>query len=203
MSCLFNSLGRLLKVDSTQLRNQICDYIINNPDAEWDGTKISDWISMVAGDQFQDIDQYIRQMRNLNKWGGAPEIAICCMIYNISVEVLNYRDRTQNIIFKDHSLDRNYILRNENIQTLISNEWEKYKNKLLLENPLIRKMGRFPEFHPLKQNYNIYINDKKTQFFAEKNKEIQQVQQRTIPTLGISWTGGHYEPVHIKNPRPM
>ena len=39
MSCLFISLGKLLKVDSTKLRQQICDFIISNPNATWNGTK--------------------------------------------------------------------------------------------------------------------------------------------------------------------
>ena len=56
MSCLFISLGKLLKVDSTKLRQQICDFIISNPNATWNGTKIHDWIEWVAGDEYKTID---------------------------------------------------------------------------------------------------------------------------------------------------
>ena len=102
MSCLFISLGKLLQVDPTFLRNQIIDYIVTNPSKEWDGTKISDWISMVAGDRYQNIEQYISMMRNNSQWGGAPEIAICCPIYNVNVEIVNLRNRNlPNVIFSN------------------------------------------------------------------------------------------------------
>lgn len=230
MSCLFNSLGKLLKVHPTTLRHQICDFIISKPDAMWDGTKISDWIQWVAGDQYKTLHQYIGEMRNLNKWGGAPEIAICCMLYDVAVEVLNHRDRSANVLFKDESQTQTRqspqdttpnvpkppptapLLPNivkpvltQNDITIISTMWKRYSNNLHVYNPTLQKMSRFPRYHPLRKNYEFFINDKKRHFENKMIKQLgmqqaQQAQQaQHPPILMISWTGNHYEPAGIKN----
>ena len=105
MSCLFNSLGKLLEINSDELRNNICDFIIKNSHLTWNDTKLQDWIKMVAGDRFTTFHNYIKQMRNRSEWGGAPEIAVCCMMYDVSIEVLHRVNGTlqEKILFEESS----------------------------------------------------------------------------------------------------
>ena len=233
MSCLFNSLGRLLEIQPTTLRHQICDFIISHPDAKWDGTKISDWIQWVAGDQYKTIQQYIAEMRNLNKWGGAPEIAICCMIYDISIEVINYRDRSANVVFKDESRPHTIeppphtqtapliqqqtpFAPSQNDLDVISTMWNRHLHDIHMRNPTLHKMSKFPIKHPLRKNYNSFMNDQKQYFYNKLIKQMRDVaidapptvqqtpstERSTLqPIVKISWTGNHYEPVGIKNRR--
>ena len=219
MSCLFIALGKLLNIEPGYLRNQICDYIITNPSAEWDGTKLSDWILMVAGDQYQTINQYITEMRYHSQWGGAPEIAVCCMIYNVDVEIINLRYNQQNpphgssnLMFRDHSACSPPAISNKTPPET----WPEFETKLLQQNPGLTKMKYFRANHPLKQNYDAFIQQQKQRFFEKRRIEIStdvSIQAAggrdavlarcgSIPILIISWTGNHYEPVEIKNRRP-
>ena len=248
MSCLFISLGKLLNVDPTILRNQICDYIIANPLKEWDGTKLSYWIQMVAGDRYQSISQYIIEMRQRSQWGGAPEIAVCCMIYNISIEIVNLRNKSQpNVIFKDCGKINTPVVPPPprprapstppppvvapalpSIDVSITMSWNQYEAQLYRDYPGLIKMMYFRRNHPLRQNYDRFMNGKRQEFLQKQRTHantLNQIRapvapvvapvaalvappvvlvapQQPIPTLVISWTGGHYEPVAIKNRRP-
>jgi hypothetical protein len=212
MSCLFISLGKLLNIAPSILRNQICDYIITNPSREWDGTKLSDWIQMVAGDRFQTIDQYIAEMRYHSQWGGAPEIAVCCMIYNVSIEIINQRDltpqtspATSNLMFRDHSAGSLPVSKAR--QT-----WKEFEEKLHHQYPGLTKMLYFRDAHPLKKNYDSFMEHKKQEFLEKRRIEISrdisiqagkmESARISTPILIISWTGNHYEPVEIKNRHP-
>jgi len=265
MSCLFISLGKLLNVDPTILRNQICDYIIANPLKEWDGTKLSDWIQMVAGDRYQSISQYIIEMRQRSQWGGAPEIAVCCMIYNISIEIVNLRNKSQpNVIFKDCGKINTPAVPPvppppppprprapppppapapvlPSIGVSITMSWNQYEAQLYRDYPGLIKMMYFRRNHPLRRNYDRFMNGKRQEFLQKQRTHANTLNQIrapvvvpvapvapvvapvvlvasprppvappvasqqvkvVIPTLVISWTGGHYEPVAIKNRRP-
>ena len=217
MSCLFISLGKLLKVDSTKLRQQICDFIVSNPNATWNGTKIHQWIEWVAGDEYKTIDRYIKEMRNLNRWGGAPEIAICCLIYNISVEVINYRDQNGNVMFNEETVPRTIVTSRPQMSKLIDRnyietKWEEYLKLLYKKNNKLETMSRFPQNHPLKRNYNHYIMTQKKDFTERILNELRKKQnieqnieqnvqnpKKSKPLLKISWTGYHYEPIKIVN----
>ena len=185
MSCLFISLGKLLNIDPSILRNQICDYIIANPDAEWDGTKLSEWIQMVAGDRCQNVSQYINIMRNHSQWGGAPEIAVCCMIYNVAVEIVNLRQRSSpNILFKN-SKQSSGSSGTSGTSGLSGSSgtsgssgscekyWEEYENNLYKQFPGLIKMRYFHNTHPLRQNYENFMKHKK-QDFLEKQKYLMR-----------------------------
>lgn len=211
MSCLFISLGKLLKVDSTKLRQQICDFIISNPNATWNGTKIHDWIEWVAGDEYKTIDRYIKEMRNLNRWGGAPEIAICCLIYNISVKVVNYRDKNSNVMFNEETVPRTKVIQqmsNSIDRKYIETKWEEHLKLLYQKNKKLETMSKFPKNHPLKLNHNNYIMTQKKHFNVRILNELSKKQnieenvqdaKKSKPLLKISWTGYHYEPMEIVN----
>ena len=217
MSCLFISLGKLLQVDPTFLRNQIIDYIVTNPSKEWDGTKISDWISMVAGDRYQNIEQYTSMMRNNSQWGGAPEIAICCLIYNVNVEIVNLRNRNlPNVIFSNQqSKSQQTPQQPQSDDPPQSETWDDYINKLYHDYLGLIKMKRFRQGHPLRKNYESFMQMKREDFNKKQSIDISKymsIQKCNIlphgsrpniekprKTLIISWTGNHYEPVEIKN----
>ncbi len=188
MSCLFISLGKLLNIDPATLRNQICDYIISNPDAEWDGTKLSEWIQMVAGDRYQNVSQYISEMRRQSQWGGAPEIAVCCMIYNVAVEIVNLRrSASQNMVFKNTKKQ----------QINPDKSWTQYEQSLHKEYPGLTRMKYFHNNHPLRVNYENFMKYKKQDYLENLKKTIDNSEPSAV--LTISWTGAHYEPVSIKN----
>jgi hypothetical protein len=72
-------------------------------------------------------------------------------------------------------------------------------------------MMYFRASHPLKQNYDAFMDRQKLLFLEKKRIEISTdvsiqvaaAQERpAIPILIISWTGNHYEPVEIKNRHP-
>jgi len=232
MSCLFNSLGRLLNTNPTTLRHNICDYIKQNPDKLWNGTSLKEWITYVAGDRFQNIDQYLSQMRNLNQWGGAPEIAVCCIMYNISVEVINLRDRKNNVFFSEEKKETpkpnpTPTLSIYNIEDHIT--LPEIPPIPSLPPQLIPKIGQIknlPPQHPMRKHFDVVSKNIKYQNFrrneiikqrkilidqakakanakAKLNSESSNQHSTKIPILVISWTGGHYEPITIKNPRPI
>ena len=77
MSCLFDSLSSFLKFnDSYKLRQEICDYIENNPTI-LDGMDTNEITKIVSN---MNLETYIRNMRNSNEWGGALEIKAFCEI---------------------------------------------------------------------------------------------------------------------------
>ena len=176
MSCLFISLGKLLRLDPDQLRNDICDFMISNHQIEWNGTKLRDWIKMVAGDTYKSYNRYVNEMRNKFEWGGAPEIAVCCMMYNISVEVLHRQNGRllEKILFEDETLKKIKGMKTRlSVQTLNDNViFEQEQNE---REKLLKRMAC-----PIKKS---------------------RKRMRTIrPTLLIDWNGVHYEPIAIRNP---
>jgi hypothetical protein len=84
MSCLFNSLGRLLDIPTNTVRQTICDYLQANKPI-LDGMSTQDVLAMERAD-------YITHMRNSSVWGGAIEIQAATNIWNTRVIVQNRRD---------------------------------------------------------------------------------------------------------------
>ena len=78
MSCLFNSLGRLLNISDT--RNEICDFMENNLEQVISGETIRTWLSFESDDA--NVEKYIAGMRDRCKWGGGIELMIASYIYN-------------------------------------------------------------------------------------------------------------------------
>ena len=91
MSCLFNSLGRLLNVPTDSVRQIICDYLAADKPV-LDGMETHDLLALEG-------PQYIQRMRQSSTWGGAIEIQAAVRIWNVNVTVQNRRDRTVPIEF--------------------------------------------------------------------------------------------------------
>lgn len=85
MSCLFNSMSRLLPDKQTpqEIRNKICDYLAANPQTQM-GLSVSEIVQAESG---QELDSYIQQMRSPCTWGGAIEIAAATELWNCSFYV--------------------------------------------------------------------------------------------------------------------
>jgi hypothetical protein len=84
MSCLFDSLASYFtKIDGAQLRQLICTYLQTNPSLyqEIDTEKAVLWETK------NDLNQYIRQMRQSSTWGGAIEIMGFCNLFRLNVTV--------------------------------------------------------------------------------------------------------------------
>ena len=90
MSCLFNSLSYFIKDTSFNIRQRICDYLQQNKPI-LDGLETHEILKFESSD-------YISSMRSTSTWGGAIEIQAACNIWNVRINVSNYRDRTQKII---------------------------------------------------------------------------------------------------------
>ncbi len=93
MSCLFNSLSYFIKEDSFNIRQQICDYLQKNKPII-DGLETSEILKF----ENNDINAYISNMRSTSTWGGAIEIQAACNIWNLRINVSNYRDKNNTII---------------------------------------------------------------------------------------------------------
>jgi len=91
MSCLFNSLGRLLNNPTDSVRQIICDYLAADKPV-LDGMETHDLLALEG-------PQYIQRMRQSSTWGGAIEIQAAVRIWNVNVTVQNRRDRTGPIEF--------------------------------------------------------------------------------------------------------
>jgi hypothetical protein len=87
MSCLFNSLSHFINENSNDIRQKICDYLQNN-------LPIIDGIdtSQVLELDNKPAAAYISNMRSSSTWGGAIEIQVACNIWNMCINVKNYRD---------------------------------------------------------------------------------------------------------------
>ena len=93
MSCLFDSLSYFINEASIDIRNKICDYLEQNkPIIEGaDTNKIIEY-------ENNSVHDYINNMRSTSAPGGAIEIQAACNIWNISINVHNYRDPSNKII---------------------------------------------------------------------------------------------------------
>lgn len=88
MSCLFNSLGRLLEVHPAIVRGRICDYLASGG-AIMDGMSTEDILKLEA----PSVAVYVARMRLASTWGGAIEIGAACNIWDVRVVVENRRGR--------------------------------------------------------------------------------------------------------------
>jgi hypothetical protein len=101
MSCLFNSLRRLLENErnfsKTSVRTEICDFMETNLSESIDGEEIKEWIKISNIDEqlASDPKSYIEKMRNPGQWGGGIEIAMASKLYNVIIKI---RDSYSNDI---------------------------------------------------------------------------------------------------------
>jgi hypothetical protein len=93
MSCLFNSLNHFIQEGSYEIRQKICDYLRDNkPIIE--GLETHEILKIESNSP----EQYIQHMRRTSTWGGAIEIQCACNIWNLTINVKNYRDNDNKTI---------------------------------------------------------------------------------------------------------
>ncbi len=91
MSCLFNSLSYFLNENSFQIRQKICDYLQENKPII-DGLETNDVLKFVDNN---NCNNYISNMRLVTTWGGAVEIQSACNIWNLRINVSNFRNQNE------------------------------------------------------------------------------------------------------------
>jgi len=91
MSCLFNSLGRLISKDPQALRQEICNYLEAGSPVI-DGMAPADVLALESG---LAVGPYIARMRKTQSWGGAIEIQACAALQSARIIVKNLRNRGQ------------------------------------------------------------------------------------------------------------
>ncbi len=93
MSCLFNSLNYFIKEGSYEIRQKICDYLQENK-------PIIDGLETNTVLMFENPNPntYISNMRLQSTWGGAIEIQCACNIWQLRINVKNYRDNNNKSI---------------------------------------------------------------------------------------------------------
>ncbi|NBR60227.1 MAG: hypothetical protein EBT86_01010 [Actinobacteria bacterium] len=89
MSCLFNSLSRLIGEPPQQIRLKICDYLENNPALYED---LSASLAIHIEKQLE-LPAYIQQMRSPSTWGGAIEIRSFVNLWRRPVKVWAIRQK--------------------------------------------------------------------------------------------------------------
>lgn len=88
MSCLFQSLGYFVHVSADVLRQQICDYLEQNPVVLQEGVhaqEVTQWSDDTP------LEEYIQLMRQPHTWGGALEIKAFADMYACNVQVKGQR----------------------------------------------------------------------------------------------------------------
>ena len=96
MSCLFDTLSSFVNLKSTDLRENICNYLKNNPNL-YEDIKAEDYI-IWNGEQHKNIESYIDMMRKTSTWGGAIEIKAFCNMYHTKV-IVNGRNNKEKVEF--------------------------------------------------------------------------------------------------------
>ena len=107
MSCLFNSLSKLLqdeKVNSYYLRQNICDYISKNEIIF--GGMTSEQIIFFESNT--TLNSYVRKMRKNSTWGGSLEMKVFCDLYSKNI-IVHYNGR--NIEFLTEKPDSIFHLK--------------------------------------------------------------------------------------------
>jgi hypothetical protein len=110
MSCLFNSLSYFINESSCQIRQTICDYLKDNKPII-DGLETHNVLQFES----KDANTYITNMRSTSTWGGAIEIQSACNIWNLRINVKNYRDQQNRTI--------EFVPLNQNIEKTINIYW--------------------------------------------------------------------------------
>ena len=96
MSCLFNTLSKFVNISSNDLRENICNYLQNNPTL-YEDMKAENAI-IWSNEGYKNINQYIEMMRRTSTWGGAIEIKAFCNMYHTKV-IVNGRQNNEMIEF--------------------------------------------------------------------------------------------------------
>jgi len=111
MSCLFNSLSYFIHETSTDIRQQICDYLENN-------NMIIEGLDTKFILEMENM-AYVQHMRSSSTWGGAIEIQSACNIWKLRIIVKDIRYNHSNVTKKDIE----FIPINNNYDKSITLEW--------------------------------------------------------------------------------
>ena len=87
MSCLFQSIGKLIHKSHQTVRKEICDYMQSHLEDEHQGMRLRDWIHWQL--HSPNPHQYIQKMRKTTEWGGAMELAIATKLYKADIIVID------------------------------------------------------------------------------------------------------------------
>ena len=87
MSCLFDTLSKFVDLNSNDLRQNICNYMSNNP-IVIDDIKINQFLK----GNTNNMEEYVKDMKKKSTWGGGIEIKLFCNMYNKVVIVENTQD---------------------------------------------------------------------------------------------------------------
>lgn len=89
MSCLYRALAHFIPGAQTeQLRDMLCEYLATDPDLG--GGKASEMVPWETGMQ---LPNYVQQMRQRGRWGGAIEIKAFCDLFGMNVKVHSFPNR--------------------------------------------------------------------------------------------------------------
>jgi hypothetical protein len=88
-NCMFESVGRTLKIDARHLRQKCVDWM-RTPDRQLHGESLANWIQWNTGLKVED---YARKMERDGEWGGGTELAILSSMYNTAIVVYS-RDKS-------------------------------------------------------------------------------------------------------------
>eukprot|EP00927_Polykrikos_kofoidii_P074817 TRINITY_DN70856_c0_g1_i1.p1 TRINITY_DN70856_c0_g1~~TRINITY_DN70856_c0_g1_i1.p1 ORF type:complete len:288 (+),score=45.49 TRINITY_DN70856_c0_g1_i1:183-1046(+) len=85
-SCLFHSLAYGLggNTSAVQLRQEIADFIEEQPETVVGGSALKDWIMWESGEQAAD---YATCLRSAGEWGGAIEMSVCSLLRQACIHV--------------------------------------------------------------------------------------------------------------------
>lgn len=89
MSCLFNSLSRLVGEPAHTIRMKICDYLVTDPSL-YDDLSASLAVSI---EKNMNLSTYVQQMRSPSTWGGAIEIRSFVNLWKRPVKVWVIRQK--------------------------------------------------------------------------------------------------------------
>ena len=87
MSCLFDSISFFVEEESQKIRNKICDYMQTNQNSMGLPEKV-----FYCG---KTREEYVLEMRKPSSWGGAIEIHVACIVYNLKIYVVDTRETSK------------------------------------------------------------------------------------------------------------
>lgn len=108
MSCLFDTLSIHVGLTSQELRDNICNYLKDNPKM-FDEVTAENYVNW-NDEGYGDLQAYISRMRSSGSWGGAIEIKAFCNMYNKHINVHDVRGRGNVINFVDDERSNRQLL---------------------------------------------------------------------------------------------
>ena len=109
MSCLFQSIGKLIQKPHIHVRNEICNYMQQHLDDVHQGMTMRQWIQWQL--QSPNAERYVQNMRNPSVWGGAMELTIATKVYGVDIVVVDgHRKQVTEFLWRDACTARKRLL---------------------------------------------------------------------------------------------